>query len=507
MQTTRPLSPPAWPMFRASLLVSLFSIPLAAGGVAAQALPAPEPIAFTHVTVVDVREGTLQPGRTVVVRERRIEAVADSGTVAVPEGTRVIDARGRYLIPGLWDMHVHFSAFDEDPTLRDFPLYIANGVTGIRMMGGWPAEALPWLHGVREQIGAGTRPGPRLIATGPIVDGPESFPGSSGIQSVRIADPGAALLAVDSLRAMGVDFVKVYDNLDAESYLAVADAARQRGIPLAGHIPWPVRVTDASDAGQRSIEHSTGILVACSSEEDVLLESYAAVFAQEDFSLANLMGSRVDARAAATFNPQKCKDLARRLRHNETWQTPTLVTQRLAFDSVTVPGDDSRLKYIPRATVDRIWNDRDADPWLKLFTEEDHESRRAVYRMLVEAASFMHREGAPFLAGTDVGRPYIFPGFSLHDELALLVEAGLSPLAALQTATIEPARFLERTDELGTVEAGRLADLVLLDANPLEDIRNTQRIVAVVANGRYRDRASLDELLAAAKQAAAATAQ
>lgn len=192
---------------------------------------------------------------------------------------------------------------------------------------------------------------------------------------------------------------------------------------------------------------------------------------------------RVDARAAATFSPEKCRDLSRRFIRNGTWQTPTFVTQRYAFDGPPGHRDDPRLKSIPQAIVEEYWNDPDADPFLKLFTEEDLEDRRAVYRTLLEASAVMHRDGAPFLAGTDVARPYVFPGFSLHDELLRFVGAGFSPLAALQAVTINPARFLDRTDELGTIEAGKLADLILLDANPLEDIRSTQKIVAVVAVG------------------------
>lgn len=195
--------------------------------------------------------------------------MGSTGRVEIPRGAHVLEAAGKYLIPGLWDMHVHFSApppYEEDPAARDFALYIANGVTGVRLMGGWPAEAVSWILGLPDQIRSGARPGPRLVTAGPHLDGGKlPFPGM-----LIVAEPDAALPAVDSLRGLGVDFVKVYDNLDRATYLAVAEAGRQRGIPVAGHIPWVLSVSEASDAGHRSVEHQTGILVACSSEEEVL---------------------------------------------------------------------------------------------------------------------------------------------------------------------------------------------------------------------------------------------
>jgi imidazolonepropionase-like amidohydrolase len=473
-------------------LLLLFNQP--AWGSQQSGAPTATSLALTHVTVIDTAGGPPRGDMTVVITGDRITAVATSAGFEPPLHTQIVDATGKYLIPGLWDMHVH--VLRRERLYIYFPLLIANGVTGVRDMGS--GMSLDGIVALRQQIAAGTMLGPRLVAAGPVVDGPKF----TGADIMNVATVEQARAAVASLQAAGMDFVKVYDNLSRESYFAIADAAKKLDFPLTGHVPFAVTAREASDAGQRSIEHSTGVLLACSTEERELTRRYGEAAREPDFSLANILSIRADIRAADTLGKERCAELLQRFRKNGTWQCPTLVVQRFAFayDPERMPRD-RRLAYIPAA-----WRKRWApESWMytKSFTAEDRAGTHRLYQTLLELVGTMRREGVDLLAGTDLQTPYNFPGFSLHDELALLVEGGLTPLEALQTATINPARFLHRLDTLGTVERGKLADLVVLAANPLEDIHNTQKIAGVVVGGRYLPEAELQKMLADVEVAAA----
>jgi imidazolonepropionase-like amidohydrolase len=283
------------------------------------------------------------------------------------------------------------------------------------------------------------------------------------------------------VKTAGVDFVKTYSSLSREAYFAIANEAKKQGIPFAGHVPFAVDAAEASSAGQRSMEHLNQILESSSSRSQELLHVPG-----RDWS------SKYDKLTLDTFDEGKFKNLVATLAKNQSWQVPTVVRNRVgAFRGETIIVEDRRLRYVP---PDELAN------WRKFFPpiEQDSEKpiRQRLWQKHLEVVRRMHEAGVPFLAGTDLGGDYIYPGFSLHDELALLVQAGFTPGEALKTATYNPAMFLGMLDRLGTIEKGKLADLVLLDANPLNDISNTQKIRAVVLNGRYLDRTTLDKLLA-----------
>ncbi len=450
-----------------------------AGTFAARAEDAPPgALAITGVTVIDATGAPARPDMTVVVTGDRITAVGKSGELGVPEGARDVDGKGKYLIPGLWDMHVHTLS----PSF--LPLYLANGVTGVRDMHALDPDAI---FGLRKQIQEGTQPGPRIVAAGPLVDGPKPFvPGS-----LVAANGAEGREAIRKLKKMGADFVKVYTKLPREAYLAIADEAKKQGLPLAGHLPESVSAAEASDLGQKSIEHLTGVELACSDREDELRREAVATLAKADNQAAMELLGRIGARAADSFSDKKARALYARFVRNGTWQVPTLTVLhslvRLDDPKFTA---DPRAKYMSPA-LRSYWS------LMKLSPETVAMLKRA-YKRETGLVRAMHRAGVPFLAGTDTpGVPYVFPGFSLHDELALLVvEGGFTPLEALQAATRDPARFLGREKDLGTVEQGKLADLVLLDADPLIDIHNTTKIAAVVANGRLLPRDRLDQMLA-----------
>jgi len=446
-------------------------------------------IVLRHVAVIDTAAGTIQQDMAVVITNDHISDMGKLAEVKVPESADVIDAAGKYLIPGLWDMHVHI--FSGDRFSIDSRLLVANGITGVRDMG--THIPLATVNGIRRQIAEGKLLGPRIVAAGPVVDG--EF---KDWTNLNVSTPDEARQAVRLLKQQGADFIKVYDNLSREAYFAIADESRKAGIPFAGHVPWTISTQEASAAGQKSIEHLVGILPVCSTKEAEILRQYDEAFKEPDFSTANVKGVRADILAADTFSEERCSKIAAIFRVNATWQCPTLTEQSAsyAYDAMSMT-KDWRLKYISKQRL-LDWAP-DNDVFVKRFAAADKEGRLRLYRRLVELAGALNRNGVEFLAGTDLGRPFIFAGFSLHDELALLVRAGFTQGEALKTATYNPAKFLGMLDRLGTVEKGKMADLVLLDANPLEDIHNTQKIRAVILNGRYFDRAELDKLLADAE--------
>jgi len=469
--------------FRFRSAVTAFAVVWAACG--------PPPREFTSgtaiedVAVVDVETGTVAEGRTVLVQGSRIAAVAATDDLLLGDDVERVDGDGGYLIPGLWDMHIHeFSPFFT-PAL---PLYIANGVTGVRDMWG----ELDVATDAREAVSAGERVGPRAVVAGNITDGANPwFPGS-----VVADSPERARLVVDSLVDAGAGFIKVYSALEADAFAAIAEQAAARGIDVAGHVPFSVPAREASDAGMRSITHMFGVVEGCSSNdaevralraESLVLRAEGSEFADPFFGTAlyrSILGAADDA---------LCGELLTHLAANGTWLTPTLAVLRTMASLARLRDeDDPRLQYMPRAIV-AGW--RTPFPGQASDMPEDIETREAFLARQLAVTGMAAAAGVGILAGTDTPNPFVYPGFSLHDELELLVQAGLSPREALAAATTAPAEFLGATDSLGAVAEGKLADLVLLRGNPLDEIGNTRRISAVVANGRFFAREALDDLL------------
>ena len=390
----------------------------------------PSKIAITHVTVIDVRAGTIRKDMTVLIVGDRISAVrAAKEKERLPtKEIEVIDGRGKYLIPGLWDMHAHSDG--DDRALR---LFIAYGITGIRDMAGDAAK----LADARRRITSGEVTGPRLVFAGPMLEGP---PSQADDWTWIIHSPEEARNAVDRLVELRVDFIKVHDGLARESYLAIAAASKERGISFVGHVPASMTPAEASDLGQKSIEHFEFVPKSC----HVLFESVVG-------GTPRHLPSGCD--------PQSLDELLHRFAQNGTWLDPTIQSFRY---------------WAPTQ-------------WSAIFSE---------FRELVRSIRQNH---VSILAGTDsssvLEEKGDLPGTSLHDELALLVDAGFTPSEALRAATLNPASFLGLSESLGTIDAGKTANLVLLEANPLQEIHNTKRIAAVILEGRYLDRLALDRML------------
>jgi hypothetical protein len=417
-----------------------------------------ELLTIRNVSVIDMTGHPAIDGAAVVLDGNRIVSV---GAPSPSRDSAVLDATGKFLIPGLWDMHTH--------AVRTPLLFIANGVTGIRNMG----ASLETLE-ARDEIARNRRLGPRIVA-GLYLDGPAQGQRSQEWQ-VSTADTGRA--AVRRAIREGYEFIKVYNRLPRDAYFAIMDEARKQGLPAVGHVPFALTPAECSNAGQRSFEHMFGIGNIAVDRYDEWRQSAAA-------NPSGTPGFAEFQPGVDSFQVSRLTGLAGIMRKNKTWLCPTLIASALiAYGPKS--SDDPRLKFV-RSQLKEFW----ANPQFPSTPRNRRE-----HPQYMEAVRLLHKSGVGILAGTDAPSvPFSYPGFSLHEELQLLVKAGLTPLDALRSATSGPAEFFGLREHLGTVEAGKRAELVLLDANPLADIRNTQRINAVITGGRIYPRSALDKML------------
>jgi len=432
-----------------SCLPILVAILIAGGAVTAQT----SSLAITDVNVVDVVDGRIVPNSTVTITGETISGITRNG--AAPKGARIVDGRRKFLIPGLWDMHAHIQGNEK----AWLPLFIAYGVTGIRDMG----ADLDFILEVREATASGRTLGPRIIAAGPILD---DAPGDWPFRiRVRNADEGRA--AVQLLKRRGVDLIKVHNYTPRDVFFAIVDEARQENLPVAGHVPLKVTIQEGIDAGMVSIEH----------------------FAEDGRVWKACSGG-------PQYRPEACRPFFEMLARRRVWQTPTL----LALAELPVIGTPaSAISRDQLAYANKRFLEMQAGNQSFFLKRPEV---LGILKNLAEVGKVVTRDMAAAGVGILAGCDAMIAGFCVHDELAKMVDGGMTPFAALQTATINPARYLGRESTLGTIAPGRSADLVLLDANPLEDIANVRRIRAVVTAGRFLDRGELDRLLTQAKTAA-----
>jgi imidazolonepropionase-like amidohydrolase len=438
-------------------------------------------LTITHVTLIDVTNGRTQPETTVTIQGNRITNIAPS-TGAKPIAGQIVDASGQFLIPGLWDMHTHvyFDKTAADGTDLILPLLLANGITGVRDMG---SELDLVLH-ARGEIAAHRLLGPRMIVSGPMLDGPKS----EYKASIPIASPEDGRKAVDMLKSRGVDFIKTQSGIPREAYFAIADESKKKGIEFEGHVPDSIRAAEAVAAGQRTFEHLIGIFEASSPDEDKYLT-----------------GQKSPGAFLATYDPKRESAIIQLLSKNHIWQCPTLFWERGQWlvDAIDYSKDPD-LALAAHTWVTKLWpaaqksilKSLDTDPLPVREKFVDHE---------LDIIRKLNAAHVPFLAGTDTPAGVdVIPGVSLHLELQRFVAAGFTPLEALQTATLNPAKFYNKLPDYGPIQKGRIADLVLLKANPMEDIGNSRKISGVIADGRYISQQGLDQLRAKLKQLAAA---
>ena len=375
------------------------------------------------MTVIDGTGAAAKPDTSVIVRDGRIARIGTASEVVAPESAQVVDGSGKFLIPGLWDMHGHLTDAGEGALAQ----LVENGVTGVRDLGGDLERVRAW----RAEIETGKRLGPHILAAGPILDGP-----TEAKWHVVAKNEAEARELVRTIKASGADLLKTHMNLSKAVFLAAVDEAKKLGMPIAVHKPAEMTIAEVSDAGASSVEHVEMLTHSELYGEDEPAKSF-------DEAFANLNG----AKGAALWA---------KLVKNGTYFVPTLVAYEHGFV---------------------LWSNK-PEAMLK---------RRPIHWQGLDVIGAMHRAGVKVLAGTDFSDWAVVPGVDLHNELALLVEAGFSPMEAIQAATLRPAEFLGRSNELGSIEEGKIADLVLLDMDPLESISHTRKIHAVVLGGKYLD--------------------
>jgi imidazolonepropionase-like amidohydrolase len=409
-------------------------------------------IAFTNVTLID---GTGARPRvvTVIVKGDRIAAIDRSGRERMPAGATIVDGRGKYLIPGMWDMHVHIGGYQEGTKV--LPRLVANGIIGVRDM----ASPVDDILRLQRESAEGDLVGPQIVAAGPILQRPLPFKTPPLVRTVTDAD--ARQVVVD-LQSKGVDFIKVGDTLTRDAYFGIASEAKRLRLPVAGHLPVSVRALEATQAGQRSIEHfgSAGfrnVLIACSTAEEELIaevrQALASALTGGPSPDERLYRSEFLTRLVETYDRRKAAALFEAFKRNGTWQVPTF------------------------GAIAGVWNARRAQ-----LNPADAAAADGASRMTIAMFADMRRAGVQVLAGSDL--PVSTGVAPIHDELVALVRAGMTPLEALRTATRNPAEFLGRLATEGTAQVGKRANLVLLNADPLTDIANTRRIAAVVLRGK-----------------------
>jgi imidazolonepropionase-like amidohydrolase len=384
-------------------------------------------LVFTGVVVVDVVDGHLIHGQVVVISGNRVQSIGPAGKVHIPAGARVVDAKNKYMIPGLWDMHAHI----DDKAEQLYPLYIAHGITGLREMAQRFEFGADSFRVWQSEVMTGTRVGPRVF--GPSADYPYHFQGDNG------STMEVVLHNIDSLKKAGMTFLKYhYDEGDRDSFFAMAREARRVGLPMVGHVPIVVTNVEAADSGMVSIEH---------------INEYRQCWPNYSQPLGD-----------SAIAEKRCAPEIQAYIRNSTWLVPTIVT---------------------------FWGPPPAN-----------RVSASAFKDALRVVRMMHRSGVTkFLAGSDwsdraktFGGTQFLPGLSAAEEVVFFGDAGFTALEALQTGTLNPAKFFHATDSLGTLKAGKLADLVLLDSNPLANIHNVLKVWAVVANGRYFNRATLDSL-------------
>ena len=435
---------------------------------------------IADVTVINVEDGNTTSPAYVAISDGSIAEIYPQ-KVTLVDTTKVVDGSGKFLIPGLWDMHAHVSINYK----YQQGLQIANGVVGVREMWG----TMDIIDSIRQQTEAGNMIAPEIYTSGAIIDDdPPYWPGSDIVANAE--DAGQVLQKqVDE----GVDFFKIYSLLERDAYFAIAEESKRLGVPFGGHVPESISLFEAIDAGQATTEHLMKFLSSCSRAETEM---------QSLPGLATFNADKIN-RILSTYDEKLYDSLVQKLANSDTWLVPTMTVKRnVAYldDTVRFTTDPARndiIEYMPPHSI-QIW-DIIPGTLAARFGEDFFLANQKRYKKELSLLGDMQDKGVKMLAGTDYANPYCYPGFSLHTELQILVEGGLSNLEALQTATYNPAVFFGRQSEIGNVTPGMQADLVLLDANPLEDIANTQKIASVFLGGKYLDKASLDKLLTTSK--------
>lgn len=440
------------------------------------------PLAIVNVTIVDVQANRLINGQTVVIDNNHIVAVGDTAGVHVPANAQVVDGKHRYLLPALWDMHTHIYAISP---LLDLPLHIAYGVTNVRDMQGCPQADDPFIACPEDkrrwsaEAVSGKRVGPRIVSsTSFMANGPSILERMKGLPEFFGTQTPEQARAFINHFAGKVEAVKVYNSVPRDAYFALVEQARRVGMEVVGHRPHGISAVEAA-ANQKSIEHARFILHESFSGSDQLRELAGTAQWREDRR-----------RMLDEHDPEMAEAIFAAMREAGTWYVPTHLTRWAdAYAEEAIVREDPLLRYL-HPLMKWQWLE-DVDGTLaQAPSPQERQNYREFYRKGLELTGAAHQAGVKTLVGTD----YIVAGAYVHRELEQLVLAGLTPAQALHAATLAPAEYFGLGGQYGTVANGKVADLVLLGANPLEDIRNTQQIESVIFNGNLYDGNAIEQI-------------
>jgi imidazolonepropionase-like amidohydrolase len=448
---------------------------------------AAQTLLISNVTLIDATGKPPQPGQNVLVRAGKIAAIG--ARIKAPNDARRIDGGGKFLIPGLWDMHTHVAGISADPKWGKhlLSLYLAHGIVGIRDMAGDLETLLTW----KRAQATGMLAGPKMIVSGPFLDGSaKGFPLPTDV--IEVTSPAASAEQVRGLKQRGADFIKIGSQLKPEVFAAIASECKSQGMTFAGHVPDSVRVEDATRAGMKSMEHMFGMLWAVSGKAGELEKRAAQAQASKDREAL----AQINAELEASYSAEKAAQLAALFKQHGTWLVPTLAWTETAtlMDKIEA---SPMLSMFP-AKLQSEWSPEKAH---SIFSPRGIAFYTRKLKNDIRLVKVMADAGVPILAGSDSLDPYVFPGESLWRELELLYRAGLTPMQALQSATRNAALFFGNGAKAGTIEPGKVADMVLLDKDPLANLSERPQISAVIQNGKYYSRADLQSMVAEAANA------
>ncbi len=446
-------------------------------------------LVISNPKIINTEDGSITLNHDILIKGNVIVNIIPHRN-KYDKSVKIIDARNMYAIPGLWDMHVHALWSEWFEVCNQ--LMVAYGVTGFRDMWG----NLKFADRVRRKMANGEIPFQRFILAGGLIDGARPiWPGS------QVADsPDKGIKLVDNLYKAGADFIKIYSRLTPETFNAIAKHCKELNIKFLGHVPQKIKLVDASNAGMYSMEHLLGFTEAFSDIED----SIFAVLNKIDFAvgdpaaIAALSAEWQNLLGKSKIVPEKAEKVCAVLRANHTWIVPTLVVKKgFAYMDVLDTVKDERLDYLPHELTSS-WKIKN-DFRVKNRTAQQWTNAKTIYKNNITQLSLLNKNSIPVLAGTDLGNPYCFPGSSLQDEFELMSEAGLTALQVVQTATLNPAKYLNKTDSLGTISPNKYADILLLAGNPLNNISNIKKIEGLCVNGKFYNKKDLESLKQQAK--------
>jgi cytosine/adenosine deaminase-related metal-dependent hydrolase len=452
-----------------------------------------EAICIENISTIDPENG-LKEYQTVIIKGGKIHQISPTQDLNLSKKNTIIDGTGKFLLPGLWDAHVHF-AYIEELAPSMFDLFLAYGVTSVRDTGGETGFVKKW----KEKSQANPTTTPRVMMAGPLLDGmPNVYDGSDPGHpplSVGLKTVDDVIRKVNELDDLGVDLLKAYEMLSPEQFAKVAQLGKEKGLKVTGHVPLSMDVISASNAGLSSMEHLRNLELSCASNAEELLEQRRKILALGSGDTGAALRTRIHQTQRATaldnYDDDKATEVLKVLAKNDTWQIPTLALNTgIVKRHFELADWSASFKYFPPTTRQQ-WENEIADVASQEITAFKKQQSQWMFNMVGK----VHEAGIEIMAGTDCPIFFLTPGRSLHQELAVLVEAGLSPLDAIKAATLNPAKYFNLQDELGSIKEKQWADLIILDKNPLEDINNTQSINAVIKQGKYFKRSELLERL------------